>query len=376
MARGIDGFGVTPPGAQPPARPSATPYGYCGAPDGRGRTSGGAFRNFEEEMRAKNGPASPPQSVVPDPRQQPTYNFKGSAATPGYMEQFYEQNKDAFSQPSALQGFWQDYFGPSGRGQQHWEGLAGGYESAKNLGNNAQDAYNSFKASVPADTSPYYDYAADRATKEINAAAAGRGMLNSSGSLQQIVDAQSQLRGQQAQADAAYGLQRAGLMGNMGAAADNSGRANNQAIMSWLQGMGDFTGQNAQIANQIDQQRLNQVMGMAGVAGNAQDAFRTRYMDHINNLMGYAGATGGVIGAGYSGMADAEKEAWMQAQEAALAKAGGKAADIINNRASTEAGITNLASIWSAGMGSRNSNQGGGTPTNTYDPKNGSTMLF
>lgn len=266
-----------------------------------------------------SGPSVP---EAPKNAPQMQYNFHGSVAQPGIMENYANQAIGQMGNtPSALGDYWkqnQAKFAPPGQGDQYWNQVQGGLSAAKNIGNNAQDAYNQFAGSTPADTSQYYDYAANRATREVNAAAAGRGMLNSSGSLQQVADMEANLRGQQANANAQYGLQRSGLLGQLGASADNSARANLQNQLSWLQGAQQYKYQplmmGAQVAGQVDANSMNRLATGAQIASMGQNALRNRSQDYFNNTMGMAGADAGWINQVYGGAAAADQNAWEQAQ--------------------------------------------------------------
>ncbi len=299
-------------------------------------------RNAKINQLSQQFEAQQAQPVIPDPSTtapQVAYDFEGDVSKPGLMERYAQDTFDAEKAPSALEGYWnqnQGVFGPKGQGDQHWEGMQGGFEASKNLKNNAQDAYDSFNASVPADTSPYFDYATDRATREINSAAAGRGMLNSSGSLQQVADMQANLRGQQARENAAYGLNRAGLGAGMAAAADASGRSNLGAQQAWLTGAQDMemsrVAAGAGIAGQVDQNRMMERLGLSNIYGAGQNAERARTNDYFGNQMNMGSAMAGAYQNIYGGAMGADQAAWEAAQNGQVAGAR-EAATASNNRA-------------------------------------------
>jgi len=84
-----------------------------------------------------------------------------------------------------------------------------------------------------ADLNPYYDLAFQDSQSQINAAAAARGMYNSSGAMRSLTQASTRLNAQQAMDEAKYGLDRATAMGNL-AVEGTRGKAD------WLTSMGDL----------------------------------------------------------------------------------------------------------------------------------------
>jgi hypothetical protein len=143
--------------------------------------------------------------------------------------------------------------------------------------NNAQQAYQSFNQSVPADMSSYYNNAQRLQDNAINTQMAARGSYGSSNAIGQLGAADTNLRANEAQANAQYGLQRAGLMGTLGSASDQSSQAQSQNEQNWMQGLSSLGFENqkegtsrTQLVGQNQLQGANTMSGLIGQNGQAE----------------------------------------------------------------------------------------------------------
>lgn len=324
------------------------PQGYPGAVPGYPQTQ---------------GPSAYPGYPVPQqPGPHPTYNFQGDQSGPGAAEQFYAQNQGRFTQPTQASGYWsqnQQRFGQPGQGDQFWnqaQGMFNEHRAGGKPSNNAQTAFDQFQAQTPANTSPYYQRASDLATHKLQNAQAAQGILGSSVGTQQIADAQANLLGQQALADANYGLQRGATAGNLASGADLSSRGASQDALGWLGGLGQLAlGTQAgdtsrmlaggQLANLSDQGGLAQLMSGMNAAQGAQGALRNRAQDYFNNTMGLGGAEAGILGNNYGQALQNNQALFMAQLEAQLAPYREQLNQSLNGRASSEQGLGNLMSM-------------------------------
>lgn len=311
------------------------------------------------------GPNSYPGWPVPGPGPNPTYNFQGDQSKPGAAESYFSDNKDKFGAPTATSQYWgqnQGKFGQPGQGDQFWNQAQGMFNTQKPGSNNAQSAFDQFQGSAPANTDPFYSRAVQQTTNHLNNQAAARGQFNSTGALQTIGDATANLRGQQAQADAQYGLNRGQVAGSLGSAADTSSRGINQNQLGWMQGLGSLglglqnsdlsrlmTGMNA--AGGVDQTNLAQIMAGQGAAGQAQQALANRGQNYFNNLNQMGGQQAGVLGNTYGAMLGNDQKLFDDYQQALLGLPREQLNQSIGGRKNTEEGIGNLAGIMGSFMG-------------------------
>lgn len=133
----------------------------------------------------------------------------------------------------------------------------------------AADAYDTFKAG-PQDFSPYYDRAKERTLGSMNDQAAARGAYGSSQTMNNLQDASVAIDAEQANREAQYNLQRAGVAGQLGASADQ-------------QGLNRF-GMQGQLAGQADASEMNRMQGYQSAALGAQDARRARGRDYVSDI--------------------------------------------------------------------------------------------
>lgn len=311
------------------------------------------------------GPGAYPGWPVPGAPAQPTYNFQGDQSKPGAAENYFSQHQDKFGAPTNTQNYWNDTqatFGKPGQGDQFWNAAMGQFNAHKPTSNNAQGAYDSFKSSVPTDTSPYYDHALTTAENALKSQAASSGLLGSSGTVAKAGDIGANIAGQKALADANYGLQRAQLGGQLGGAADASSRGASADQLGWLSGLGSLGlgTQNADLqrlmgggalAGNADQTGLASLMGGMGAATGAQNALRGRGQDYFNNMMNLGGAQSDIYGRGYGGLLGSDQANFDQLQQALLGWPTEADAQSKNGRASTEQGIGNLFGLFGSMLG-------------------------
>lgn len=311
------------------------------------------------------GPGSYPGWPVPGPGAQPTYNFQGDQSKPGAAENYFADNQGKFGAPTATSQYWgqnQGKFGQPGQGDQFWNQAQGMFNTQKPGSNNAQSAFDQFQGSAPANTDPFYSRAVQQTTNHLNNQAAARGQFNSTGALQTIGDATANLRGQQAQADAQYGLNRGQVAGSLGSAADASSRGINQNQLGWMQGLGSLgmglqnsdlqrlmTGMNA--AGGVDQTNLAQIMGGMGAANTAQGALANRGQNYFNNLNQLGGQQAGILGNTYGAMLGNDQKLFDDYQSALLGLPREQLNQSLNGRKSTEEGIQSGASTMMSIMG-------------------------
>lgn len=91
---------------------------------------------------------------------------------------------------------------------------------------NQQLNYDATKGTLSQNLDPYYNNAERRASEGINQQMGSRGLFNSSAALGQNAEAIGNLEAEKANREGQYGLERAGLMGNLAGGADSSSLAN------------------------------------------------------------------------------------------------------------------------------------------------------
>lgn len=302
-----------------------------------------------------------PQS---NPSAAPQQNFTGNLGQPGPAENYFGQNAGRFTQPGQLPSWWsqnQGQFGGSGPADQYWQGLSGKW-NAPGVSQNAQTAWNQFNQSVPADTSPYYNNAIRNATGDINQAMASRGLYGGGTGAAPVAAMITNMRGQQALNDAQYGLQRAGLGGQLASGADQSSLAALQGQLGWLTGLGGL-GIGVQNAD------LNRLLGGAGIAGNidaqtlaglnsgmnaalgAQNALAQRGQNFFGNNLMMGNALSQSLQNIYMQQMAAELGLTQQQIQAALGYGTNAANQSVNNQQRSEQGIMNLGSMFGFGGG-------------------------
>lgn len=348
------------------------PFGYQetvkGANSLAGGSSGGSPAGAPSAAGGypqMGGPNAYPGWPVPGAGTQPQYQFQGDQSKPGAAENFFTQNQGKFGAPTQSGSYWQSKsptFGQPGQGDQFWNQAQGMFNTQKPGSNNAQGAYDQFQASAPANTEPYYSHASDVATAHLNNQAAARGQLGSTGALQSIADSNANIFGQQALADANYGLQRGQTAGSLAQGADTSSRGINQNQLGWMQGLGALgTGlQNSdtqrtlaggQLAGNADQLGLAQIMSGMSAANTAQGDLATRGQNYFNNMMGIGDAQSKIYGGAYGSAIQNDNDLFSQLMAAKLGLPREQLNESLNGRASSEQGISNLAGLFGKGLG-------------------------
>lgn len=314
---GMAGIGGTG-GQQTPSGPqvgSQLPAGY----------GAGAWPGWPVPPTAPNGQA-------------PQQNFQGDFSKPGQAEGYWQQNQGAYGAPGA--------------GQQYWNQVAGRGQQASGNTNYAQSAYQQFQNQTPGTPDPYYDRAAELAARDVNRQMTARGLGDSGAALRHIGDAVGGIRAQQAKDAMDYGLQRAGLAGQLGAGADVSAARGSQDQLNWLTGLGG-------LALGTDAAQLNRLNAGMNAALGAQGAQRTRGQDYFGNNMLMGSALAAPIQGIYGQQMAADQALMDQQLQAYL----GYPREALNQnqygRASSEQGLANLAGIL-AGASGANQKAGGG----------------
>lgn len=299
------------------------------------------------------------------PPQSPAYNFSGDLGGPGQAEQYYGQHQGKFDQPTASGGYWgqnQGKFGAPGQGDQYWNKVAGNLSDHPKPTNDAAQAYQQFQGSAPANTDPYYSHAMDTATSKLNNQFGARGMYGSSAATNAIGESNANLLGQQALANANYGLNRGQVAGQLGSAADASSRGMSQDQLAWTQGLGNLAlgTQNADlqkllgganVAQGVDQSGLSQLLGGMGASQGAQTALRNRGNDYFSNVMGLAGPQAAAQQNLGLGALMNDQNLFDQQIQASLGYPRENLNQSLNGRASTESGIGNLFALFGGGKG-------------------------
>ncbi len=176
-------------------------------------------------------------------------------ASPGVAEQWQQQNQGRFLDPTAQQGFFDEAHG-----------------------------------NLSQDLAPFYENAKRRALETIDTQFGSRGMFGSSAAIDRGAEAVTDLEADRANREGQYGLQRAGLLGNLAQGADTS-------------------------------ELSNLGMGM-GAAGAAQGAHRQRGRDYISDIFGMAAPTAAMAGNAYNQMIQSDQDMMTQAMMAEMGLAG------------------------------------------------------
>lgn len=191
----------------------------------------------------------------------------GQFATPGAAENWFAQNQGEFKKPGAAEDFYAEH--------------KGDLENMPDPTNRAEEAYQASKARRPeidADPGlePYYDEAIARGSRSLNKRAAAMGNYGSSVALGEVGNLVSGLEAEMANRKADYNLRRIAeqraweqLGGEMASSADRSSLGISQNELSQLLGMGGLA-QNAQ------QGGLSRLLGASGAASAAQGAQTSR----------------------------------------------------------------------------------------------------
>ena len=305
---------------------------------------------------------------MPNGNPQPQ-KFTGDFSGPGPAENFFAQNQGKWG-PGQTEGqaWWDANKGKFGAGiaDQYWNGLQGN-KNPPTTSNNAQGAYNEFTAGTPQDMSSYYDTAVRKAGEGIERAFGARGMRGSSAELDQLAESGGNLRAQEARDNANYGLQRAGLAGNLASGADTSSGRDITNRLSWMTGLGGLGlgTQNsdlnrllgaAGIATGLDTSGLNWLNSGMNAALGAQGAMRGRGQDFFNNNLNATTAEMGPMFQAYMSMLGNDQALQQAAIDASTGWAREGANQSTQGRAASEQGIGNLFGLMGGmiGMGGVN----------------------
>jgi hypothetical protein len=201
----------------------------------------------------------------------------------GAGESFYDATKSNYTTPGSGEAYSANVMDRYGNG------------STPTVSNNAQGAYSQFQSSTPANIAPYYDNAIRQGNEDIRQTMASKGSYGSSFADDQSAEMVTNLRAQQAKDEAGYGLQRAGMSGQLAQGADASSRGVSDNERGWMGALGDiaFGGQG------LGMSRLGQGQGAAGAA---QDQQRTRGQDYFNNAMMTGDRFAGLMAPTYDAM--------------------------------------------------------------------------
>lgn len=201
---------------------------------------------------------------------------------PGAAESYFQQHQKQFGAPTMSQGF------ARGKLNQYAGGTPG-------VAQNAQDAYDRFQASTPADMSSYYANAGRQAEERLNMGMAAKGMYGSSAANDQMSEALTNLAADRARNEAQYGITRANTAGSLAQGADTSSRGASANEQSWMQGLGG-------LAQGADTSGVNSLMAGTNAAQGAQQAQTTRGQNMFGNQMAYGNAIAGTMGPDYQNM--------------------------------------------------------------------------
>lgn len=296
--------------------------------------------------------------------------YGGQLGQKGATENFVGQNAGALAGPGRTSGV----FGqaqPALAGQSAQERFLGTDPNQQSNATASGQYWNSLQggANLPAaNMDAYYKRAQEKGAAQLDKAAAARGMFGSTAALDQQRQLSADLGAAQSQAEAQYGLQRAGLadqiMGGAAGRADTSGLGRFNAMQGAAQGAdagllarlglsgqlgatadaGDLSrfGAGLGAAQASDQSMLGRLglLGQGAAGSDAGKLGRTgMFADQLGNLT--AGASG-IVGQGYAGMLGADQEAFDQATQLSL----GAGAQNLNNAISN----TNTTAAQGAGL--------------------------
>ena len=205
---------------------------------------------------------------------------------PGALEQYQRDHAGYFDTPTMSEMFAKDAISRGG---------------GPGVSNRAEEAYQHFNASTPANMDPYYANERRKAEEAIRKTMSARGSYGSSATDDLYNEAYTNLAADAAKANAQYGLQRAGLMGSLAQGADSSSLAGSGDRRNWTSVLGSLAGQG-------DNAGLSRVIGGANVAGAAQGAQRTRGQDAFNNQLTMGDRMSGIMGQGYGNIFGADMD--------------------------------------------------------------------
>lgn len=205
-------------------------------------------------------------------------NLEGLDFTkPGALEEYQRNHAGFFDKSSMSEDFARN-------------ALAQG--AGPGVSNRADEAFNQFQSSTPANMDPYYDNERRKAEEAIRKTMAARGSYGSSATDDLYNEAYTNLAADAAKANAQYGLQRAGLMGSLAQGADQSSLAGSSDRRNWMNALSGVAGAG-------DAAGLSRIMAGGNLAGAAQGAQRVRGQDVFNNQLTMGDRMSGIMGQGY-----------------------------------------------------------------------------
>lgn len=251
----------------------------------------------------------------PGAREQAWDQFGAQFFSPGPSREFHNENKGAFTQPSAS--------------EQHWAGVSG--QNAPVVENRADQAYDQYQREMPGfidapDLGTYYDYAQKRGLERLGNEQSSRGVYGSSVGSAQAGDFIGGLEAQRANREADYDLarnadRRATLTGagQLARSGDLTDIAQAGADLSWLMGKGGAAaaadgarlqglGLGVQSASAAGGERLRGLEGGMAAAGGAQLAEEGRERGQLNDLMRMYEMLTGMAGGTYANMLGTDME--------------------------------------------------------------------
>lgn len=202
--------------------------------------------------------------------------FNADRSGPGAAEQYWTSVQGDAGSPTKSTEYWNSVApgatSPTDTGQ-YWAGVQGAFNTPHATSNRADEAYQQFQATQPADMSPYFDRARSEGAAGLNTQYGARGMYGSSAALRGLSDMYTKVGAEEAKANADYQLRRGETAGGLARGADTSSLGSSQNELGWITG-------GANISNAADQNRLAQTLGYGSLAGAADQT-------ELAKLLGY-----------------------------------------------------------------------------------------
>jgi len=199
---------------------------------------------------------------------------------PGALEAYQKQTAGYFGQPTLSEMFAK-------------QALAQG--AGPGVSNRAEQAFQQFNSSAPANMDAYYDNERRKGEENIRRQMAARGSYGSSATDDLYNEMDTNLAADAAKANAQYGLQRGTLLGSLAQGADQSSLAGSGDRRNWMGALGNIAGAG-------DRSGLERVIAGGNLAGGAQTAQRTRGQDAFNNQLQMGDRMSGIMGQDYGNM--------------------------------------------------------------------------
>lgn len=247
----------------------------------RGGQNTNVFSSAAAPARDTSAISALPQGFADIKTRQNTRN-PFDLSTPGAGEQFYDQNKSGYTNPSNGQQWW-----GANSGQLQQPGMGESYSK------NVLSQYGNGGA-LPENPGldPYYKNSWRKASEDINQQLAARGLYGSSSAGDMLTEARTNLAADQASKEAQYALQRS------------------QNQLGWAQGLGNIAnnGENAAMgrfdrgfggANALDSANLSRLNAGMGAGSTAQQLQQGRAQQLFGNEMNMAIATSGLANGTY-----------------------------------------------------------------------------